>query len=145
MRKASDRTTPPKCSYPPVSNATAWRCVSFRPLAVACFLAFAAVGGGCSPSWQGSVGAILAKDNRDGRLFVREAPPEMGAAKAGLQVGDEVVAIDGEKVSDMSPEAIHSALAGKVGSKVKLTVHRKGQTLDLEVERGPLRGTLRGA
>jgi C-terminal processing protease CtpA/Prc len=129
-----------KCSYRPVSNATAWRAPGFRGLAIV--LVTVAVGwgtGGCGSSWQGSVGAILAKDNRDGRLFVREVPPEMGAARAGVRVGDEVVAIDGATVRKMSADDIHSALAGKVGSKVKLTLARDGATIEVSIERGPLR------
>jgi C-terminal processing protease CtpA/Prc len=40
----------------------------------------------------------------------------------------------------MSPNDVHSALTGAVGTKVKLTVLRDGQSLTFEVERGPLRG-----
>jgi carboxyl-terminal processing protease len=86
------------------------------------------------------VGAVLGKNNHDGRLYVREAPADMGAAKAGVQPGDEVTAIDGHPVSALSPDEVHKALAGSVGSKVKLTVARNGQTLSFEIERGPLRG-----
>jgi carboxyl-terminal processing protease len=83
----------------------------------------------------------LGKDNADGRVFVRDAPPDMGAAKAGIRVGDEVLAVDGAPVGPMSPEGIHSAVAGAVGSKVRVTVRRRDQTLTIVVERGPLQGT----
>jgi S1-C subfamily serine protease len=109
----------------------------WRPgLAVAMLL----VGTACSAGWSGSIGAILGKGNDDGRLFVREAPAGMGAARAGVAVGDELVAIDGKPVARMSPTEVHEALAGKVGTKVKLTVLRGGTTTDVEVERGPLSG-----
>jgi S1-C subfamily serine protease len=94
----------------------------------------------CS-TWTGSVGAVLAKDNLSGRLFVRETPAGMGAARAGLAVGDEVVAIEGKPVATMTPPEVHEALAGKVGTKVKVTVVRAGSTLEVVVERGPLAGT----
>jgi C-terminal processing protease CtpA/Prc len=96
---------------------------------------------GACATWTGSVGAVLGKDNVDGRLFVREAPDGMGAAKAGVSVGDEVVAIDGKPVAKMTPAEVHEALAGKVGTKVKVTVMRGGASLDFVVERGPLAGT----
>ena len=86
------------------------------------------------------MGAVLGKNNRDGRLYVREVPPDMGAAKVGLQAGDEVTGIDGKAVSSMTPDEVHVALAGAVGTKVKVTVVREGQTLTFEIERGPLRG-----
>jgi len=92
-------------------------------------------------TWTGSVGAVLGKDNATGRLFVREAPASMGAAKAGIAVGDEVVAIEGKPVAKMSPPEVHEALSGKVGTKVKVTVLREGTTLELVIERGPLAGT----
>jgi carboxyl-terminal processing protease len=85
------------------------------------------------------VGAVLAKDNRSGRVYVREAPADMGAAKGGVRVGDELVTIDGNAVQTMSPDDVHKALTGQVGSRVKLTVKRDGQTVDVVVERGPLR------
>jgi len=84
---------------------------------------------------------VLAKSNVDGRVFLREVPAGMGASKAGMAVGDEVVAIDGRPVLKMTPEEVHEALTGKVGTKVKITVQRAGVVIELSVERGPLAGT----
>jgi S1-C subfamily serine protease len=92
-------------------------------------------------TWTGSVGAVLAKDNTDGRLYVRDAPAGMGAAKAGLATGDEVVAIDEKPVVKMTPPEVHEALSGRVGTTVKVKVVRRGVTLDFTVERGPLAGS----
>jgi len=90
-------------------------------------------------SWDGSVGAVFARDNPTGRVFVRDAPSDMAGAKAGLLVGDEVVAIDGHAVVQMSPGDLQKGLEGRVGSKVKLQVLRNGQVVELTVERGPFR------
>ncbi len=103
----------------------------------ALFVALGCVG--CGSSWKGSVGAVLGKDNADGRLYVREVPPDMAAAKAGIREGDELIAIDGVAVRAMSPDDVHKALAGQVGTRVKLRVRRGDQDLTLVVERGPLR------
>ncbi len=84
---------------------------------------------------------MLGKSNADGRLFVRDAPPEMGAAKAGIAIGDEVIAIDGKPVAKLTPVEVHEALAGKVGTKVRVSVVRNGVSIDYLVERGPLTGT----
>ena len=96
---------------------------------------------GCAPEWTGSVGAVFGRDNHDGRVFVREAPSDMSAAHAGLRVDDELVAIDGRPVKGMSSDEVHAALAGKVGTKVMLRIVRSGSTIDVPVERGPLRAT----
>lgn len=70
---------------------------------------------------------------------MREAPSDMAGAKAGLLVGDELLAIDGESVTKMSPPDVQRALEGRVGTKVRLTVLRHGSTVDLSVERGPFK------
>ncbi|MGA7272359.1 MAG: trypsin-like peptidase domain-containing protein [Acidimicrobiia bacterium] len=61
--------------------------------------------------------------------------PQSGAAKAGLQVGDVVTAVDGVQVNGIGD------LAGQIqnhqpGDKVKLDVLRGGQTLTLEATLG---------
>jgi C-terminal processing protease CtpA/Prc len=93
----------------------------------------------CS-SWTGSVGAVFGKTSADGRVWVREAPPGMGAAKAGIEVGDELIAIEGKPAQTMTPAEIHDALSGRVGTKVKVMVKRAATTVELAVERGPLAG-----
>ena len=109
---------------------------------VAALLAVLAIFAGLSASGcataRGSVGAILGKDVHDGRLYVREVPPGMAAALAGIRDGDEVIAIDGEPVGDMTPEMVHRRLEGPLGSKVVLLVVRAGETKRVEVVRAPL-------
>ena len=95
---------------------------------------------GCATDWRGSVGAVLGKDNRTGRVFVRDVPPGMAAERAGIAVDDEITAIDDVPVQKMSPQEVHEKLAGSVGSKVKLTVvHPHAAPRNVVVERGPLR------
>ena len=97
----------------------------------------------CGPS-RGTIGALLAQDG-DRRLFIREVPPGLAADRAGVQEGDEVLLIDGRDARQMSPEAIHGALAGDVGQPVKLTLVRDDQVVRARLERtepGRLRKTL---
>jgi carboxyl-terminal processing protease len=86
----------------------------------------------------GSVGAILGKDVHTGRLYVREVPPGLASAVAGIRDGDEIIAIDGTPTQDMTPEDVHKRLEGAVGSKVVLLVVREGETKRVEVLRSPL-------
>ena len=114
--------------------------------AVLCLLAVSVASlPACGGSWQGSIGALLAKDNKDGRLYVRETPPDMGAARAGLEPGDEIVAIEGKPARDLSADQVHQALHGDVGTKVSLTISRRGVERTLQVERGPLKSPDAGA
>lgn len=75
----------------------------------------------------------------DGRVFLREVPEGLGAEKAGLREGDEVLLIEGRDVRQMSEEEIHRALGGTVGDPVRLTVVREGEILRVTVERTPAR------
>jgi carboxyl-terminal processing protease len=81
---------------------------------------------------------MLGKDDHSGRLFVREVPPGMAAASAGVRDGDEIVSIDGVPVGQMSAQEVHERLEGKVGTKVVLFIVRDGTTERIEVLRGPL-------
>ncbi len=105
-------------------------------LAASLFLAGSMVA--CA-TWDGSVGAVFARDNPTGRVFVREAPEDMSGAKGGLLVGDEVIAIDGRAVAQMGPPEVQHALEGRVGTKVRLTVLRHDKTIELNIERGPFK------
>lgn len=105
-------------------------------IALACALALIALG--CAAR-KGSIGAVLAKSHDDGKLTVRDVPTGLAAARAGLEPGDEVLSIDGRDPRPMTPEQIHLALEGDVGSRVRVTVLRRGRIERLEIERAPLR------
>ena len=60
----------------------------------------------------------------DGRLFVRQVPPNLAAAREGVRTGDEILLIDGRDVRSMSMREVHQALEGQIGDRVKLTLVR---------------------
>jgi len=85
------------------------------------------------------VGAVLGRDNDTHALYVREAPPGLGAEKAGLLPGDQVMMIEGRYVRDLSEKEIRSELRGEVGSPVLLTILRGNDVLHVKVTRTALR------
>lgn len=87
---------------------------------------------------KGSIGAVLGK-REDGRLYVRDVPAGMAGSNAGLEPGDEIVAIDGRDVRGMVPDAIRTAVRGDVGSTVVITVVRGALRRDVKIQRGPFR------
>jgi len=93
--------------------------------------------GACGSAAPGTIGALLGK-RTDGRLFVRGVPPGQGADRAGLEIDDEILAIDGHPVKDMTQEDVRKAVRGNVGSTLTLTVQRGGQKRDVKVERSPI-------
>jgi carboxyl-terminal processing protease len=86
----------------------------------------------------GTIGAGLGK-RPDGRMFVRSAPPGQGAAEAGLELDDEIVAIDGKDVKDMSEDDVRRAVRGDVGSTLVVTIVRNGAKKDVAVKRSRLK------
>jgi len=89
---------------------------------------------GCVAS-HGTVGAVIAQEPDTGRLFLRDVPPGLAAARAGLEPGDEVLLIDGVDVRAMDAKQIHALLTGDVDTQVKLTIVRRDQILRVTLKR----------
>jgi carboxyl-terminal processing protease len=92
---------------------------------------------GCGAgSWEGGIHARMGH-SEEGGLRVFAVPSDGPAARAGLEVGDVIVAIDGVEIEGMSPPQIGDQLRGPVGTRVELRVVRGGRTLTVAVERAP--------
>ena len=86
------------------------------------------------------MGAVFGRDNETRALYVREVPPGLAAAGAGILPGDQVVMIEGLYVRDLDAKSIHEKLRGDVGSTVALTILRGEEVIHVRVARGALRG-----
>lgn len=67
-----------------------------------------------------------------GILYVHEKSP---AEKAGCLVGDIIVAVEGERISDIGYEAAVNKIKGDVGTDVNFTVLRNGEEIVLTATR----------
>ena len=75
----------------------------------------------------GGIGALVSKAE-DGSLQL-DPMPDLPAAKAGIQTGDIVVAVDGQALTpETTVEEAIALIRGPVGSKVMLTLRRTGQS-----------------
>lgn len=97
--------------------------------------AFGAAAHGCAPP-RGTIGAVLGQAS-DGRVFLREVPEGLAAARADLEPGDELLLIDGADVRRLSAEELHRRLSGEIGETVKLTLLRGDQVLRVTLKRTP--------
>lgn len=83
----------------------------------------------------GSYAGIGALVDTNGELLTITKPfPNSPAEKAGLQPGDQVIALDGEDVTSLLPEAVRQRVLGQEGTTVKLTIQRPGQDAPFDVK-----------
>ncbi len=64
-------------------------------------------------------------------IMVTNIDPESGAAKAGIEVGDVIVSIDGKEVAGASDLRKHLYSDLKVGDKVMVTLYRGGEKMEI--------------
>jgi carboxyl-terminal processing protease len=83
----------------------------------------------------GGIGAITREIND--RTIVTMIIDGYGAQKGGLEIGDEIIRIDGVELSKLSREESSQLMKGQVGTTVSLTVKRYGSTkpVDLQFKR----------
>lgn len=77
---------------------------------------------------NGRLGIVM--DDEPGYPTVRGVWPESGAAAAGIQLGDRIIAVDGR--NEVSRTTVIEMLRGMFpGETVRLTINREGTTMDL--------------
>lgn len=101
--------------------------------------ALAASAAGCGGATQGSIGAVLGRDEATRAVHVREVPEGLAAHQAGLLPGDEIVMIDGHYVRDLDARRLRELLRGEPGTRVDLTVVRGEAVHRIRVTRSSLR------
>lgn len=74
----------------------------------------------------GGLGIEVSKE--DGLITIIAPMDDTPAEKAGLKSGDTIVRIDGKPLRSMTLNEAVSLMRGKVGSKIELTIHRKGKS-----------------
>ena len=93
-----------------------------------------------SDQLRGRFGGIGADVRRDGEGRTRLAPyPDGPAARAGVIDGDQLSAIDGSAVlPEQRLDEIEARLRGDVGSAVRLSLARAGQSVEAHVVRAEI-------
>lgn len=79
---------------------------------------------------------ITISASEDGSGFAIQAVTEGGPSQeAGLQVGDLLIAVDGQDVRDMTSGTLRGLVRGEEGTTVSITVLRENQELIIPVQR----------
>ncbi|MFC6103712.1 S41 family peptidase [Olivibacter domesticus] len=91
-----------------------------------------------STQYSGLGARIMEKT--DGTFFIAEVFEQSPASKAGLHVGDEILAIGNEPLKGKKAIDISNKLKGIAGTEVKLKIResKNGQVMDVDVKRGQI-------
>ncbi len=79
------------------------------------------------------VGVII--EPRDSVLTVVSPIDNSPAKKAGIQAGDEIIAVDGQSIQGKTPEEATALIRGEAGTSVTLRISRAGQEQDYTMVR----------
>ena len=75
---------------------------------------------------------------KDSLILITDIFKDTPAAEK-LKAGDEIWAIDGKKISDLSYKVASNLLKGSAGSKVTLDIKRNGEKLNVKVKRADIK------
>jgi carboxyl-terminal processing protease len=82
----------------------------------------------------GGVGITVERTD-DKKIMIRAVQDASPAARAGIQVGDQILAIDGESMLERPLSDVVAKLRGAVGAPVAITVQRSGGDYALTMKR----------
>lgn len=85
-----------------------------------------------STGQYGGIGSMIG--NRDDKILILMPYKGFPAYKAGLKIGDEVLAIDGQDVTGKQTNDISKLLKGQADTKVSLTIRRYGKDEPLNID-----------
>jgi carboxyl-terminal processing protease len=71
---------------------------------------------------------------RDNQIIIIAPIPDSPAAKAGIQAGDIILAVNGESTEGLSLEEVVLHIRGPKGTSVRLTIQHQGETTPVELE-----------
>jgi membrane-associated protease RseP (regulator of RpoE activity) len=82
------------------------------------------------------VAVTLGVRGAEGRLWIVHVAPNSEAERGGLSAGDEILSLDGERVTTLTDA--RERLSGQAGTDVVVGVSRRGATHDFRVRREDL-------
>lgn len=80
------------------------------------------------------IGATVRQNDDTGALEIVAPLEDSPAERAGLQPGDQIIAVGGEDITELSQSEIVSRVRGPAGTPVQLTIFRPADPLALDSE-----------
>lgn len=85
----------------------------------------------------GGIGSLIHQEN--GKIYIAEPYEGLPADKAGLKIGDRILAVNGESTEGRSNADVSAAMRGQAGTKVSLKLERDGKVFDVDITRAEIR------
>lgn len=85
----------------------------------------------------GGIGALIHQQGDS--IYIAEPYENLPADKAGIRIGDRIVAVGGESTKGRSTSDVSNAMRGQAGTEVVLRLERNGKEFDIKLTRGEIR------
>ena len=85
----------------------------------------------------GGIGSLIHQEGTN--IYVAEPYEGLPADKAGLKIGDRILAVNGESTEGKNNAEVSAAMRGQAGTKVILRLEREGKTFDVTITRAEIR------
>ncbi len=85
----------------------------------------------------GGIGSLIHQEGAN--IYVAEPYEGLPADKAGLKIGDRILAVNGESTEGKNNAEVSAAMRGQAGTKVILRLEREGKTFDVTITRAEIR------
>lgn len=82
------------------------------------------------------IGVYMQANKETDTVVVQSAIPNSPAEKAGLQMGDQILKVDGIEYKAEEIDEMSNNIRGEEGTEVTLTIKRGEETLEIKVARG---------
>ena len=81
------------------------------------------------------IGVTISLTEDESALLVEDLAPDGGAKAAGILVGDKIVAVAGQRISQIGMDAASDLIRGEEGTSVEVTVVREDKEVTFSVQR----------
>lgn len=85
----------------------------------------------------GGIGSLIHQEN--GKTYIAEPYAGLPADKAGVKIGDRILAVNGESTEGKSNYDVSTAMRGQAGTNVVLRLERDGKEFDVTITRAEIR------
>lgn len=85
----------------------------------------------------GGIGSLIHQEGN--KIFIAEPYEGLPADKAGVKIGDRIVAVNGESTEGKNTSDVSSAMRGQAGTTLTLRLERDGKEFDVTITRAEIR------